>query len=287
MSTAKQSQLSIGLLVAAIAVGSIGYFLGISRAAAPQGYGSSRSAAAGQGSDDDVVDAPTQAQLADSLHRPNRLRLKKNFDSLQGNRRGLMDEVERVTEAEWNEAITARAQHRAFAGAPPTIPHDVEQAGFPDCIACHESGLVLEGRTAPQMSHERVAACTQCHLVHNPPVPGREIAGGVPTENNFDGMTRWGRGERAFVGAPRTVPHPTYMREQCSSCHGVLATGLRTSHACQQSCEQCHAPAAGLDQRTPFGEQPMPLASLPSAGPPPLGAGPPPLRPSKAPASTP
>jgi cytochrome c-type protein NapB len=46
------------------------------------------------------------------------------------------------------------------------------------------------------------------------------------------------------------IPHPTHMRENCESCHGVAGPhGLRTPHAERQSCTQCHAPDAKLDRR--------------------------------------
>jgi nitrate reductase (cytochrome), electron transfer subunit len=54
---------------------------------------------------------------------------------------------------------------------------------------------------------------------------------------------------RAFDGAPPTIPHSTLMRTDCLSCHGPQGLyGLRTPHPERQSCLQCHAPGAHLDQ---------------------------------------
>jgi cytochrome c-type protein NapB len=56
-------------------------------------------------------------------------------------------------------------------------------------------------------------------------------------------------GVRAYTGAPPEIPHSTWMRETCLACHGGTgAEGLRTRHPQRQSCTQCHAPSAGLNQ---------------------------------------
>ncbi|MBK6532709.1 MAG: hypothetical protein IPF99_24875 [Deltaproteobacteria bacterium] len=39
------------------------------------------------------------------------------------------------------------------------------------------------------------------------------------------------------------------MRGRCESCHGVLSQGIRSTHPWRESCTQCHAPSAALDQR--------------------------------------
>jgi cytochrome c-type protein NapB len=45
------------------------------------------------------------------------------------------------------------------------------------------------------------------------------------------------------------VPHTTFMRESCLSCHGPTgADPIRTTHAWRTNCLQCHAPSAVLDQ---------------------------------------
>jgi len=187
--------------------------------------------------------------MAADIRGPNRTRFVEALENVRGERRGLADEIGRPTEAEWDESVARRGELRAFDGAPPLIPHDITQRGFPSCTACHVDGLVLDGRTSPAMSHESMANCTQCHVMSERPVPGEALTGGPPLVNAFRGIDRSGRGERAWVGAPPTIPHTTHMRDRCESCHGVLATGIRTSHACQQNCRQCHTPSAGLDQQ--------------------------------------
>ena len=46
---------------------------------------------------------------------------------------------------------------------------------------------------------------------------------------------------RAFSGAPPTIPHRVFMRDNCISCHGP--TGYheyRTTHPNRTQCMQCH-----------------------------------------------
>jgi cytochrome c-type protein NapB len=158
-------------------------------------------------------------------------------------------------------AVAARAGRRAYDGAPPTIPHDISQASFPSCLACHEKGMEIAGRRAPKMSHQRYDACTQCHVPESaPPLPARPNA--VP--NSFVGVSAPGKGARAWPGAPPVIPHTTRMRTECNSCHGPgAAHGLRTSHPWRQSCTQCHAPNAELDQRPSAELQPLPTLPKP------------------------
>jgi hypothetical protein len=54
---------------------------------------------------------------------------------------------------------------------------------------------------------------------------------------------------RAYDGAPPTIPHHTWMRENCTSCHGLVTRpGTRTTHPWLTNCTQCHAPSAALDR---------------------------------------
>lgn len=147
------------------------------------------------------------------------------------------------------DAINAqRAQRRAFSGAPPVVPHAIDQTNAASCLVCHGEGLKVGTVIAPRMSHESYANCTQCHVESTnralPPNAGPRAAATL-----FSGLDAPGPGERAWPGAPPTMPHTTWMRENCNSCHGNLAdTGLRTSHPWRINCVQCHAPSAELDQ---------------------------------------
>lgn len=166
---------------------------------------------------------------------------------------GLLEEIENP-EAGKAETLAFRATRRAYAGAPPTIPHPVKEYGDFSCLACHREGVTINGRLAPPMSHEVKTQCTQCHIVSQPPMPGaRTDSYLLSTENTFVGMPEAHDGERAWPGAPATIPHSTQMRTNCMSCHGLNGReGLRTSHPWRQNCQQCHMPNADLEaQPTP------------------------------------
>jgi nitrate reductase (cytochrome), electron transfer subunit len=152
------------------------------------------------------------------------------------------------TEAARVAALEARAALRAYDGAPPTIPHPVAPLGAPACLACHGTGLEIDGRRAPRMSHALHASCTQCHVPADSPLPFAEAGPeAIPLGDPFVGHA-FGRGEPATPGAPAPIPHPVQMRTDCLSCHGVLGReGIRTTHPWRESCTQCHAPSGILD----------------------------------------
>ncbi len=148
--------------------------------------------------------------------------------------------------------LAQRAQRRAFNGAPPVVPHAIDQQNASSCLVCHGDGLKVGVVVAPKMSHETYANCTQCHVESInralPPTTGPRAAATL-----FQGLSTPGPGERAWPGAPPIIPHTTWMRENCTSCHGTLADqGLMTSHPWRGNCLQCHGLSADLDQRQPF-----------------------------------
>lgn len=159
------------------------------------------------------------------------------------------------TPAQRAQAVARRGTQRAYDGAPPTIPHDIDQRDVPGCLACHAEGMKLGERVAPKISHAPYQSCTQCHVVGDSPKPLAQYKD-VPG-NSFTGLASAGSGARAWPGAPPTMPHPTNMRSECSSCHGPTGLpGLRTSHPQRQNCQQCHGASALLEQR--FQETPGP-----------------------------
>lgn len=196
------------------------------------------------------------SELANASIRPN-AGWSSRLETLRDTRPGIFDTVVR-TDSLKQEALRERAARRAFDGAPPTVPHPIDQQSAASCLACHGTGWKAGNLVAVRMSHPVYANCIQCHVESN----SREPSGnGTPVPNEFVGVVRAGPGERAWLGAPPVIPHPSWMREACASCHGVLGRpGLRTTHPWRTSCTQCHAPSASLDQ-VPFldpqrGEQP-------------------------------
>ena len=71
-----------------------------------------------------------------------------------------------------------RAARRAYAGAPPRIPHAIDQLAVPACLSCHRDGAAIAGRRAPVMKHEPRASCVQCHVVERD--PRGVMLGGAP-----------------------------------------------------------------------------------------------------------
>ncbi len=192
--------------------------------------------------------AASYAELRNSRRGPNAWMYQDVSVGLAGRLPEADDPVLR-TDAEWDAAVAARREHRAYDGAPPTIPHEVGQQTL-DCAGCHVDGGVIAGKTAPKLSHPVYASCTQCHVPAGDPRP--QAVRGVPpvAANTFVGLEDPRRGERAWPGAPPTIPHSTRMRDDCMSCHGTSGKlGLRTPHLDRRSCTQCHAPSAVLDQR--------------------------------------
>ncbi len=156
-----------------------------------------------------------------------------------------------ISEGNRAAALALRASRRAFDGAPPTVPHPIQQDSTAGCLACHAQGLIVKDRIASKISHPHFANCTQCHVPALGPGIPYEASLTVPfTTSTFVGSTPQ-PGTRAQPDAPPSIPHPTAMRSDCLSCHGPNgAQGLRTPHPNRQSCVQCHAPSAELEQRS-------------------------------------
>ena len=151
------------------------------------------------------------------------------------------------SEAEKAASSTLRASRRAYNGAPPVIPHAVENTSDAACYACHGQGVKIAGFKASVMSHQFLGNCTQCHA---PPAPKpfQDIDSKVDT--SFVGLPAPREGQRAYQGAPPTIPHSRWMRENCNACHGGPHgwAGMESTHPWRTNCTQCHAPSATLDQ---------------------------------------
>ncbi len=148
-------------------------------------------------------------------------------------------------------ALNERAGNRAFAGAPPRIPHPFDMGTDGACLACHQDGLAFGDRKASAMPHDSLTACTQCHVAAVDLIPGGDDlgAGMAAIPNHFEGLAEPIAGDRAWSIAPPQVPHTTWMREDCMSCHGAFGSDpLVTPHPDRQSCTQCHAPSDAMDQ---------------------------------------
>ena len=137
---------------------------------------------------------------------------------------------------------TERAERRAYDGAPPVIGH--EDFGM-ECTECHnKDGMAVDDYGfAPPSPHEEtrglsaMSRCRQCHVF--------KVADDVFAENRFVGLRQDLRsGGRLHPFAPPTIPHKTFMRENCTACHAGKAAReeIRTSHPERTRCRQCHVP---------------------------------------------
>ena len=136
-------------------------------------------------------------------------------------------------------SLAARAKLRAFEGAPPTMPHSISfSAGSKTCLDCHNEGMTIGERVAHPMSHEPLANCSQCHVEEDGSIFEEEL---IQRDNSFEGLRYERKGESSISGAPPMMPHGTFMRTRCLSCHGEYGyPGLRTDHPRRVNCVQCH-----------------------------------------------
>jgi nitrate reductase (cytochrome), electron transfer subunit len=143
---------------------------------------------------------------------------------------------------------------RAYPGAPPVIPHAVDEreAFGKACLACHGSGgwVPRFDAYAPVTPHPEMLSCRQCHV----PQAGR------PAFRASDWQTPAPPALRgaAMRGSPPPIPHALQMRENCRACHGGpgAVAELRTSHPERVTCRQCHA----------LGAPPAPAFTRPAEG---------------------
>jgi cytochrome c-type protein NapB len=209
-----------------------------------------------------LMEAPRYAEINARARGPNR-DYQSDVRSLVSNAPLVTDPVIQ-TAADKELALARRAARRAYAGAPPVIPHPASADQPAVCLSCHANGVRVGDRIGPQISHRHLTNCTQCHALDH---PGSTAPGNLPGDITSDhgaasalnravGHPGPSAGLRAYPGAPPQMPHPTSMRENCTSCHGVLGQpGLRTTHPERMNCIQCHAQSAELNQ-TRFPEPP-------------------------------
>lgn len=191
--------------------------------------------------------AKTYTQLMNTPHQAN-----SNMQNALKNyaKRHVSQSPKQANQSAIPASLQARGKRRAYAGAPPTIPHAVNQQSAKNCLSCHQNGFKLGERVAPVMSHDYMSECTQCHVVSQSPSPAPEMGAHlIPLANRFEPLKEPVGGLRAYPGAPPVIPHSTHMRTNCLSCHGALGKpGLRSTHPERSSCTQCHTPSATLDQ---------------------------------------
>lgn len=248
----------------AVGIGLVGFLVGIAEPVIPQRAVKLVAVAPSESS----IVAPSYREMTSTTVGPNRT-WTSSLASLKQPRPNLFAAVTR-TAAMKDAALRDRLRTRAFDGAPPVIPHFVEQQSAQSCLVCHGEGLLLGTRIATKISHPHYANCLGCHVEYTGGLPivapvktSEEPAPSPSLGNVFAGRLRAGPGTRAMPGAPPTIPHTLHLRGDCMSCHGLIARpGLRTTHPWLQNCIQCHVSPDEIE-RMPF--RSAPTAATPRA----------------------
>ena len=232
------------LLACAIAGAFVGFFIGLNRKPDVTGFAAHPDAKPRPAGLAGIQPAISYTELRSTPIGPNR-NWTSNLDTLIQDQPDLFDAVQ-LDPAAKSQSLVRRESRRAYNGAPPVIPHTVDQLSATACMACHEHGLRVENRIAGSMPHPYLTNCTQCHVEQQTSAP---VANAM-VHNAFDGKAAPFAGERAWPGAPPVIPHTTHMRNDCLACHGLNGpAGMQTSHPWRQSCTQCHASSATLNQQ--------------------------------------
>ncbi|TWT66670.1 diheme cytochrome c precursor [Allorhodopirellula solitaria] len=244
------NRLTMIFLSLVIAVAVIGYFVGIGDGVPqPDGYYESSLVDAElsrtPADDAKLIPAISYAEIADTPMGPTKS-WQTMPQALPDADYDLYTQIE-PSEADKEASSKLRASRRAFNGAPPVIPHPVENTTDAACYACHSGGVKMAGMKPSVMSHQFLGNCVQCHAPMAP-APFQDVDADVAT--NFVGLPAPKQGERAYQGAPPTIPHSQWMRENCNACHGGPNgwAGMESTHPWRTNCTQCHAPSATLDQ---------------------------------------
>ncbi|HME97872.1 MAG TPA: cytochrome c3 family protein [Methylomirabilota bacterium] len=156
------------------------------------------------------------------------------------------------TEPNRRRTLAVYYARRAYPGAPPAIPHPVDEreAFGKACLSCHGSGgwAPRFEAYAPVTPHPEMMSCRQCHVPLTPGGEGRArgpeaVRGSVSDWQTFAPPRLHGS---AMPGSPPPIPHALQMRENCRACHAGpgAVSGLRTTHPERVTCRQCHALAA-------------------------------------------
>ena len=130
--------------------------------------------------------------------------------------------------------------NKAFHGAPPSIPHVVEDErnmGGNACLKCHENGGFVEKFQAytPVTPHPEMVNCRQCHVPQH--------TNGLFKGTDFQKIDAPEVGiNNALEGSPPVIPHQIQMHENCLSCHAGPAAPreIRVTHPERVNCRQCH-----------------------------------------------
>ena len=139
------------------------------------------------------------------------------------------------------QSSAVRASRRAFAGAPPVIPHPPLTG---TCNSCHtpDGGRVVPSvGIAPANPHTHTpglsadSRCKQCHVFNQ--------TDDMFVDTEFVALSASRpQADRAHSFAPPVNPHNLFMREDCNACHAGPAAQpeIQCRHSERRRCQQCH-----------------------------------------------
>lgn len=173
----------------------------------------------------EVVD--TQSQEFDQNGRA----VFKNYDQIS---------TEYLLGTSTERTLSEYYSRRQYPGAPPFVPHKVEEAGGAKnaCLTCHAKGGWTEElkRHTPLTPHPEQVSCRQCHV--------QMVTDELFAANKWMSLSPPRLGRSHLPGAPPPIPHDLQMRGNCVACHvgpGTVAA-IRVEHPSRGNCRQCHVP---------------------------------------------
>lgn len=202
----------------------------------------------GRSLDQGAVDAVTEEESAvlQAATEPGQSPIRSEAGVFRG-----IDQASRFvgTDVQSKRYLSDYYERRAYPGAPPQIPHQVQstmESGFNDCLGCHQNGGYASQfqAYAPVTPHPEMTNCRQCHV----PLNSDQLF----VESNWQRVEPPSLGRAALPGGPPPMPHGLQMRENCSACHSGPAAPkeIRTSHPERLYCRQCHVPSTINDTFT-------------------------------------
>jgi nitrate reductase cytochrome c-type subunit len=149
------------------------------------------------------------------------------------------------------------AVNRSFWGAPPPMPHSFPQAKDDGrvCLECHarETRIAKRQQAIAPVPHAEFSQCQQCHVPKQDALSEPNTALTLFAETTFAGLDYPGKGTRAHPYAPPTIPHKTFMRDNCLACHGPTGKQrITTPHPYRSQCQQCHLADASKNYDRPL-----------------------------------
>ncbi|APD07957.1 hypothetical protein UJ101_02458 [Flavobacteriaceae bacterium UJ101] len=189
-----------------------------------------------------AVTSNSDAQIDEASIQPINMNRDMNLSALEEAEQSLQLGEEYLYESPENPNRRTYAEYmenRAYEGAPPYIPHEVESdllMGGKECLQCHENGgYVAEFKNfAPTTPHPTYVNCRQCHV----PINTQKLF----VENDFKPI-KVDLNNNALLTSPPTMPHSLQLRSNCLACHAgpAVPKEILTDHPERANCLQCHA----------------------------------------------